>query len=321
MHVEFVEWLQLLDQEYLKDFVRQGGAAVKFVVTDSEELAARIKASVEKAALGDDYLVAQVDSASVRIHLMQELFHQVARQIDWEALARNVVRSRYKELGNDDVPATDLRIESVAELNRVNPKFLRAQMQRSLEDLLGRQHDLARDFRYAMLWMCVAQITRAEGGGPDVETVLSWLRGELRLISPAKKLLIFEKIGRHNARAMLSSLGAWCRLAGRTGLALLLDVRQLAVSRRADASEGTHHYSAPAAMDAYEVLRQLIDSTDDLVGVLAVVVAKPELFDDEKRGVKAYKALYERIWPDVRLRSRPNPLSALASLVGTEVKR
>ncbi len=320
MHVEFVEWLQLLEQEYLKDFVRQGGAAVKFVVTDSEELAARIKASVEKAALGDDYLVAQVDAASVRIHLMQELFHQVARQIDWEALARHVVRSCYQELGNE-VPETDLRIESVAELNRVNPGFLRGQMQRSLEGLLNRQHDLARDFRYAMLWMCIAQLTRPQGGGPDVEVVLSWLRGELRLISSAKKLLIFEKIGRHNARAMLSSLGAWCRLAGRAGLALILDIRQLAVSRRADAPEGTHHYSAPAAMDAYEVLRQLIDSTDDLVGVLAVVVAKPELFDDEKRGVKAYKALYERIWPDVRLRSRPNPLSALATLVGTEVKR
>lgn len=74
-------------------------------------------------------------------------------------------------------------------------------------------------------------------------------------------------------------------------------------------------------MDAYEVIRQLIDSTDDLAGFLSVIVASPQLFEDEKRGVKAYKALYERIWPDVRLRSKPNPLSALASLAATEVAR
>ena len=67
-------------------------------------------------------------------------------------------------------------------------------------------------------------------------------------------------------------------------------------------------------MDAYEVLRQLIDSTDDRRGLLSVVLARPELFEDEKRGVKAYKALYERIWPDVSLKAQTNPLSVLVSL-------
>lgn len=316
MQVDYVEWTGLLRDEYLRDYVKQGGAAVKFAVTDSEELSRRLTANLSAGAAEHGYLMAVVDSSEVRIHLMQELFHQIARQVDWEKLARTVVRQCYGSLGLE-VVGDDLRIESIAERNGLTAGPLRVQMQRSFEALLRRSHDLARDFRYAMLWLCMAQVNRPQGGGPEAEVVLQWLRGDLRLISAAKRLLIFEKISRHNARAMLSSLGAWCRTAGLAGLVVLLDLRQLAVARRQDT---THlHYSAPACMDAYEVIRQLIDSTDDLTGFLAVVLASPDLFDDERRGVKAYKALYERIWPDVRLKSRANPLSALASLTAVEV--
>jgi len=320
VQVDFVEWKSLLQREYLRDFIKSGGASIKFAVVGTLELANRLKADLRADAVADNYLVATVDASESRVHLMQELFHQVARQVDWEGLARRVVSNCYLELGFE-VSGTDLRIESVAEQNGVAPGPLRPQMRRALESLLNRSHDLARDFRYAMLWLCMAQVTRPTGGGGDVEVIIDWLTGNLRLISAVKRLLIFEKVGRHNARAMLSSLGSWARTAGYSGLVLILDIRQLGVSKRQDVTPGTHHYSVAAAMDAYEVIRQLIDSTDDLSGLLSVILTSPTLFEDDKRGVKAYKALYERIWPDVRLRSRPNPLSALASLAPQEALR
>ena len=117
---------------------------------------------------------------------------------------------------------------------------------------------------------------------------------------------------------MLASLAAWCRMAGNPGLVITIDIRQLLVPRRAEVWPEQHFYTPAAAMDAYEVLRQLIDATDELEGVLCVVLAEPALFDDDRRGVRVYKALYERVWPDVRLRQRANPLSSLAELATEE---
>lgn len=311
MQVQLNEWLRLLRSEYLDRFISAGGAAIKFVVSDDPAIASQVVSVVDTHAREVGCLVAKVDSATVRVHMMHELFHEIARQIQWEELAKQVVRRCYKEQGVTNI-GDDLSVDTVASENHFEPSLLRAEVRRSLQELIRRSNDLSKDFRYAMLWLCMAQV-RSDGQA-DVQPILEWLRGDLHLISALKRLLIYQKIGRHNARAMLGSLSAWCRIADYPGLVLILDIRQVAIGRRADALEGTLHYTAPAAMDAYELLRQLIDSTEDLKGVLCVVVGRQELFEDERRGVKAYKALYERIWPDVRLKRRPNPLSALATI-------
>lgn len=318
MDVERREWLDLLRDEYLDDYVRQGGATVKFALVADREEGTALMAEVARTAVGLDYVVARVDAAAVRVHMMQDVFHAVARQVPWEELARRVVRRCYTENGLQVPEDGDLRLEAVAARNHADPSFLRGELREQMHALLGRSHELAKDFRFAMLWLCMAPVSRLGGGGADEGAILDWLRGELRLISAVRRLLIFRRIGRHNARAMFSSLGAWCRLAEMRGLVLVMDVRQLGVARRAEVSPGAHYYGPAAVMDAYEVLRQLIDATDDLTGVLCVVLAEPELFEDERRGVKVYKALYERVASDVRLRQRANPLSALTQLSSVE---
>lgn len=310
MSVEIGEWLNLLEREYLDDFVKVGGAGVKFAVVPDDALASRVKRDVRRLAEGAGYLVAELDAAQVKVHLMHQAFHEIARQTPWQDLASRVVRRCYAEMGLDVEPG--LSVDAIAQRFGREPRFLRAELHRELEALLGRSHELTRDFRYAMVWMCADQAAH-DGATTYTGPLLDWLRGELRLISALKKLYIFQKIGRHNARAMLASLGAWCRLAGFTGLVVTWDIRQLAVAKRADAGHG-QYYSNAAVMDGYEVLRQLIDATDDLTGMLSLVIAQPELLDDDRRGVKVYKALYERIWPDVRLRHHDNPLSSLATL-------
>ncbi|HEY3998012.1 MAG TPA: BREX system ATP-binding domain-containing protein [Candidatus Xenobia bacterium] len=311
MSVELGEWLNLLEVEYLKDYVREGGSATKFVVLNDPGTVLRLLSDTRQRAEGAGYLVASIDAAVVKVQLLHQLFHSVARQIPWEVLSRNVVQRAYQEAGMK-IHGSDLRIDAVAASNGVAPQFLRSEMRRALEAVLNRRSDMSKDFRYAMLWLCLQQIAPLPGN--DAESLLQWLKGDLRLISTLKRLLIFHKIDRHNARAMLSSLAAWCRMGGYSGLLLQLDLRQLAVPRRQETDPDTVFYGTPALMDAFEVLRQLIDSTDDLPGMLTLVVMPDELIHDEKRGVKVYKALYERIWPDVRLKQRANPLSALADL-------
>ena len=309
MSVAAGEWLKLVRDEYLKSFIANGCAAVKFAVVADDAAATELKSEVRQMAGDSGYLVVSVDAADTRVHMMQHVFHQVAHQVPWQDLARRVVRRCYQELGIvcDDGP---LKLDEIAAANQLDPRFLRRDLRRALEALIGRNHLLTKDFRYAMIALCADQAAQWDSG-PDSALILEWLKGDLKLASALKRLYIFQKIGRHNARPMLSSLSAWCRLAGLPGLVLLWDVRALGLAGRPD---GVLHYSAAAAIDAYEVLRQLIDASDELTGMLCVVVASPELLEDEKRGVKVYKALYERIWPDVRLRRQDNPLSALITL-------
>ena len=59
-------------------------------------------------------------------------------------------------------------------------------------------------------------------------------------------------------------------------------------------------------LDAYELLRQLIDATDDLVGMLVVAVVPPDLVSDERRGLPTYSALQLRVADEVRDRRRTN---------------
>ena len=70
-------------------------------------------------------------------------------------------------------------------------------------------------------------------------------------------------------------------------------------------------------MDAFEVLRQIIDDIEHFGGLLMVVLADQSLIGDEtKRSLDAYLALKMRVWSDVRPEGRGNPLAPLVILAG-----
>jgi hypothetical protein len=71
--------------------------------------------------------------------------------------------------------------------------------------------------------------------------------------------------------------------------------------------------------DAYEVLRQFIDDTDEMEGLLVVILAPKEFLNDDKRGLDCYSALKLRIWDEVRDRHRPNPLASLVRVSDSSV--
>ena len=166
------------------------------------------------------------------------------------------------------------------------------------------------EFRIAALRLCQAQLDPSDVSPTESESIKQWLCGELRLLSSLKPSLIYQKIARHNARFMLYSLVRWLRLSGRAGLLLGLDITQCAADR-ASTPEGLLYYSKSAAMDAYELPRQLVDGTDELSHCLIVVVASPQFLSDPIKGLGSYEALKLRIWDEVRDREVPNPVAAL----------
>lgn len=315
MDLKSEEWLSIIHGEYLRDFVRQGGAAVKFAVTSDPAERDALRSEICRMASDEGYLCASVDAARTKIHMIDHLFHEIARQVDWDALAYAFVRRVLEENGYrlpDDRAA--FQLGRIADLNERQEMLLRNDLKRWLEKAIFRDYQMSQEFRIAMIRLCLAQLDPEGVSSFLSNAIKEWLRGELRLISTVKEALIFQKVARHNARHMLFSLAHWLRLNGRVGLVLTLDISRYAVAKRPKESGDGIYYSTPAAMDAYEVLRQFVDGADELEGGLIIVLAGPEFVDDDRRGLNRYDALRLRIWDEVRDRRRQNPLASLVQL-------
>lgn len=307
------DYAAFLSEHYLAAYLPAGGAAVKVAVVGSPETAGRLERALGAAADATGCLFVSVSAAEVRVHQVEQLLFAVSRQVDWDALAASVVRAAYDAVA---FPASGgLTVAEVAREHDVDARELYRSVRRQLEQTLLGDDALARELRRALL-----RLTQVQLGGADVDraehvAVLGWLRGEKVALPALRPALIYARIGRHNARSLLASLARLLLAAGYGGLVLHLDCARLAESHRPPVEQRTGvYYSKAAVLDAFEVLRQLIDATDELRGVLAVAVVPPELVTDEARGLPAYSALQLRVADEVRDRRRANPFAALVRL-------
>ncbi len=310
------DYAEFLDEEYLRTYVAESGAAVKFVVAADDGQAAEFSNLIQTRARSNGYVVVRVDAVTTRIHMMDQVFFDAARQIDWDTFAAATVRSALAEVGypipDDDA---DVTIASVAARYDVDPHELSRDVNRQLQLRIGHDFAMVQEFRTAMLRLCQAQLATGQVTDAEHSAVTQWLRGELRQISLLKSALIFRRIGRHNARQLLFSLAHWLSVNHHTGLFVELDVRRLGFARRPRPDERMgNYYTKAALLDAYELLRQLVDNTDELSHCCVVVQAAPEFLTDNNRGLDAYQALKLRIYDDVRDRRRDNPYSSLVRL-------
>ncbi len=308
------DWMQTVRQEYLQRFIGQGGSAVKFVVAPSECDRAGVADRVRRVAREEGFATVSVDAKDTKVHMMDKFFHEVARRIPWDVLAAQVVRRLLQENGYQ-VPdsQTECSLAGIARLNERAEPLLRRDLNTWLERTIYRDTQMCREFRMAMIRLCLGQMDGESGSPFLTEPVKGWLQGEIRQISALKEALIFQKIVRTNARYMFTSLSRWLRVAGQAGLVLTLDVSRCLVTKKPEVPEGCY-YGVSSTLDVYEMLRQFIDGTDELEGVLFVVVAPPEFLTDMRRGLNRYEALKLRIWDEVRDRRYQNPLGALIRL-------
>ena len=260
-----------------------------------------------------------MDAADVRLHLIDRLFHAVARQLDWDGLARAFLERLLRARGLRLPPASEsLSAARLAALNAAPEVLLRTELRAALAHELFEDYAMTREFRLAMFSLCAAQLDPTDN--PALEaSIKDWLRGELRLVSEVKRALIFQKIARHNARHMLFSLAHWLTLTGKAGLLLVLDVARYAEAVRPAERGAGNYYTTSATIDLYEMLRQLIDATDEVSACFVAVLVGPDFLQlqDDRRGIRSYQALYFRIWDEVFDRNRENPFSSLVRIAAS----
>lgn len=307
------DYADFLREQYLTGYLPGGGAAVKVAVAGSIDTAARLQRAVGAAADATGCLFVAVSAQDVRLDQVDQLLFAVTRQIDWDALSAALVRTAYDAV---NMPAqSGLTVAEVAASYELDARELYRSVRRALEDRLLRNPLLARELGRAVFRLTQAQLGSNDVDRAERDAVLGWLRGEKVPAAALKPALISARIGRHNARHLLMSLSRLLLQAGYGGLVLCLDAARLGEARRPPVEQRDGlYYSKAAVLDAFEVLRQLIDATDELRGVLVLAVVPPDLVTDEARGLPSYTALQLRVADEVRDRRRPNPFAALVRL-------
>ena len=304
------EWLSIVEREYLADYVPAGGAAVKFAILDDSAIAT---AAHHLVGLGQarGMLTVHLEAGHTRIHLMQELFCAIARALPWDSLVQRYLEVLFGENAYAwPRPGETMTMTDLAAAFAVAPNLLSHHVDQWLTADLWGDRRLAQDFRAALLRLCLLRLESDEWDTDD--PVLHWLRGEKAAPALLRAADISVRISRTNARAMLASLCHFLRKAGAAGLLVVLDVRQLA---RTEAAEGVLRYSPAAVMDAYEVLREIIDDAEHLPSLFVAVLADADLATgDPRRALGQYAALQMRVWPDVRPGDRQNPVAPLVWL-------
>ncbi len=308
----FNDWLSVLRREYLQDFIKNSGASVKFAIPRERQDHDQLWGELRRLSQEENYIFTSVDAAVTKVHMVDQLFHEVARQVDWDELTYTYLRSVLSESHYQIPPQRqELNLENLASLNGLDLGEMRAIVNNRIRECLSRDYSMTHDFRTAMLKLCQGLLDPQDLGNGVADAVKEWLHGDLQLISALRSASIFQKVGRHSARNMLASLAHWSHKAGKSGLVVALDISRFLDTKKSKDSGNLLRYSTVAIMDAYEVLRQFIDSTDELQYCLIVVFAPPTFLTDEQRGVRKYDALYFRIWDEVRDKNLANPLASL----------
>ena len=81
MSVASGEWLDLIEREYVQDFVAAGGSVIKFAVGDDDRLT---HVGGALAGLAERYglIFVAIDAATSKLHMIQDVFFAIARALD-----------------------------------------------------------------------------------------------------------------------------------------------------------------------------------------------------------------------------------------------
>ena len=310
------EWLHFIDQEYLSTFLLDGGSAIKFAVPLDDSLRQDLFDGLAGISLRSGYLVVKINASETKVNMIDEIFFRTAQQMPWRILIHKIIAKLAAELGYSWIDGEEGPIyQRLADHNQVDPQLLLLDLKKSIGENVFKKRNLARDFRVAMTHLCLAELSGGQDGSATTSIVTRWLTGQNKAVSAVKPYQIFRKINRHTARYFFESMIHWIRFAGYPGTVILVDAQRVMLPK--NPHDQNLFYSKAAVLDTYEVLRQFIDSADQLEGCLITVIPDIRFLEDDSRGISAYEALKFRIVDEIRDKSLVNPMASLARISDT----
>lgn len=316
--ISLSKWLQVIDQEYLSDFVREGGASLKVAVT-SDEMRPELTAALAAKSKERNYIFLEFDAAKGRAHMPQDIFFAMANQIDWRMFARRQVLQMAAQRGlavaGVDATNADNVYQSIGQANGIDRNAVFRDLRPFFESEMVNNSKMAKDFRVAMAQLCIHE-NMADPGYYQAEPLLDWLTGANTRLGNVRHFSVYTPINRNTARYFIESAFYWISHLGYAGTVMPFDISRVTVAKRP--KDGSRYYTRTMAMEHYELLREFIDDADQLTSALLLVFATQEFLGDatdrRSRGYGIYQALQTRIMDDVRDRNLVNPVAALVRL-------
>jgi len=353
LRVSANDWLNVLESDYLLDFIPSGGSVVKFV-SGLPETIEPTKSSISSMAarlgyfhVGLDPGECGADGKKPDLHQIDKFFFAVTRDVCWKECASAQVRNYLDKQGIRLPPGGRLDdLDAIAIYNNRDRADLLSQFQSHYATPLVRDKSQEIEFRTAYTALSRAQIAPDSVTPSTEDVVLGWFAGRAGISKELKKLHIFSRITVSNARFMLASFCRWVPRTGRTGVIITLDFRpyeriQRSAAKRKDetleeigraiergasvdeiarihagfgTAQGTS-YTPLAYHKILQLLRRFIDEIELFERLCLIVLTSPAYYEpSSERNYFNYDALQTRIGLEVHDSTRANLLAALVHL-------
>jgi len=299
-------WLDRFQEHYLANYIARGhGSKVKVLVGKPGSGKTHLLRCVEQDArsLGYEVVFLSLRELDYKLNNLPVLYRAIVDQIDKEELVRGLCRSVASKLGynRERYDGSGCFLPLLVEEGLYSNDATR-----EIRKAVGQTfHDLDIGPSFTTFCYIVTHSRMVTGNSETLSLAFKWLAGEKLERFEKQATGLFERLQKTNARSWLNSLVHIMRMAGLTGLVVLIDDLEVMTERSPETNR--YLYTANAIKDTCELFRQLIDDTELLEGFLLLLSGRREITEDEKRGFKSYEALWMRLQTGLVPGERFNP--------------
>ncbi|MCL5057320.1 MAG: ATP-binding protein [Actinobacteria bacterium] len=284
---------------YLEDFIAAGGSKVKFLLGHPGSGKTHALLLLQHKARQMNYIAVYIDARSVRLHQFNTIYQAVMEAVDIENLVMAYSAGLVKKLGyqaeaEDILPGPGTFFNLAVNSGRAE-ESLRRDINEQLE-VLHQDRKIHHYLATAFTQLCADYLGSRPLECEQREHLVRWLKGQAIPAKDLRKLHIFSRIDKFNARYMLGSLAHLAGRCGYRGIYVAMDGLETLLEKD---ENGRSRYGRAARNEVYESLRQLVDDFVEFEGVFFVFAAQPEILHDEKAGFKSYEALWMRVQNEV----------------------
>ncbi|RSN76929.1 MAG: hypothetical protein DSO07_10320 [Thermoproteota archaeon] len=211
-------YLNTIEKEYLKDFIKGGGSAFKMVIGAYGEGKTHFLYSIRELAWKHGYATSYIvlRPEETPFHRMDLVYKSVVENLVYPQPADKLLSSDYDK-GIETI-IKKWYMEKYNEISRGVGKIKLDEELRAYANSLGRYDSIS--FRNAVKKAFLALLDRHD---EDFYLILQWLKGENPPKNKLNNFNIFEKIDKSTAFKMLRSLVQWLSDIGYSGLIVLMD--------------------------------------------------------------------------------------------------
>jgi len=288
-----------LRDRYLREFLPAGGSKIKFLTGQPGSGKTHTLHMISMMARQEGFVTIRFSARNTWLHDFKEIYLEILRQSDLDALLASCSRIIIESLGFDpnDIPEGTTFIDYLGQRGQ-GDALTRREIRLQLRKLFMDNKLLDNNFALACSLLCGGML-----GHPFLEnqsrmTLLGWLHGDksIKLAALRPLGLSASRVTKFNARHMLRSLSEVVRFSGHKGLLVCIDNLEVLVDK---SSLNPMHYTKMKRDDTYESFRQLIDDIDNFRNIMFLMAFDKALLDNENTGIKSYQALWMRIQNEI----------------------